>query len=108
MDFLFLRLLQHGKASGFATFVLGMAPLSGLSTAPGAPAWSRAGGLVFSHGERFYNFRGLRSYKEKYHPDWAPRYLAVEGRLGPWSTLGSVWSLVGAPWTRAPGRARAG
>jgi phosphatidylglycerol lysyltransferase len=97
MDYLFVKLLLHAKAAGHATFVLGMAPLSGLSTAPGAPAWSRAAGLVYAHGERLYGFRGLRAYKEKFHPEWAPRYVAVEGRFGLLPALGSVLALVGAP-----------
>ena len=33
--------------------------------------------LVFEHGERFYNFRGLRRYKDKFHPEWRPRYIAA-------------------------------
>jgi phosphatidylglycerol lysyltransferase len=28
---------------------------------------------------RFYNFRGLHSFKEKFHPFWSPRYLVYPG-----------------------------
>ena len=37
---------------------------------------------MFEHGERFYNFRGLRAFKSKFHPQWQPRYLAVAGGTG--------------------------
>ncbi|RYZ96393.1 MAG: DUF2156 domain-containing protein, partial [Proteobacteria bacterium] len=28
-----------------------------------------------------YNFQGLRAYKEKFDPEWEPRYLAYSGKL---------------------------
>lgn len=30
-----------------------------------------------------YNFQGLRSFKEKFKPQWEPRYLATPGGLSP-------------------------
>jgi phosphatidylglycerol lysyltransferase len=79
MDFLFAELLLWGSAQGFQLFNLGMAPLSGLESHPLAPVWHRIGSLIFRHGEAFYNFTGLRQYKEKFHPHWQPRYLASPG-----------------------------
>jgi phosphatidylglycerol lysyltransferase len=81
MDFLFIQLMLWGKGEGYKWFNLGMAPLSGLQTHPLAPVWNRMGTLIFRHGEHFYNFEGLRAYKEKFHPVWVPRYLAVAGGL---------------------------
>lgn len=43
---------------------------------PLAPMWHKLGHLIFTHGENFYNFEGLRKYKEKFDPQWQPRYLA--------------------------------
>lgn len=79
MDFLFVRLIQHFQAEGFARFNLGMAPLSGMAAHPLAPAWHRVGRLLFTNGEQFYNFQGLRAFKEKFDPVWEARYLAVAG-----------------------------
>jgi phosphatidylglycerol lysyltransferase len=28
--------------------------------------------------ERFFSYRGLRLYKEKFHPIWEPRYLIFQ------------------------------
>jgi phosphatidylglycerol lysyltransferase len=58
-----------------------MAPLSGLERHHLAPVWHQVGNLVFHLGENFYNFEGLRRYKEKFHPQWQPRYLAVQGHF---------------------------
>jgi phosphatidylglycerol lysyltransferase len=56
-----------------------MAPLSGLQDREFAPMWNRTGAFLYRHGEHFYNFEGLRHYKEKFDPQWRPRYLASPG-----------------------------
>lgn len=81
MDFLFAELMLWGREQGYAWFGLGMAPLAGLEQHRLAPLWNRFGALLFRHGENFYNFRGLRSYKAKFDPVWEPRYLASPGRF---------------------------
>ncbi|MCO6435839.1 MAG: bifunctional lysylphosphatidylglycerol flippase/synthetase MprF [Phycisphaerae bacterium] len=81
MDFLLTSLMLWGRDEGYRHFGLGMAPLSGFHDHPLAPLWNRAGGFVFRHGEHFYNFEGLRQYKDKFHPEWSPRYLAAPGGL---------------------------
>jgi phosphatidylglycerol lysyltransferase len=81
MDFLFIHLMLWGKEKGFRWFNLGMAPLAGVEDHALAPLWSRTGAFIFRHGEHFYNFQGLRTYKEKFHPDWKSRYLAAPGRV---------------------------
>lgn len=93
MDFLFTRLLLVAKEQGYAFFDLGMAPLSGLAAHRLAPIWYRLGGLVFRRGERFYNFKGLRAFKEKFDPVWEPRYLCTAGGLDPWVVLADVAAL---------------
>jgi phosphatidylglycerol lysyltransferase len=84
MEGLFVHLMLWGKAQGYQRFALGMAPLSGFESSRVASFWNRVGGFLYDHGESFYNFRGLRAYKEKFHPAWEPRYLAYPGgpRLG--------------------------
>ncbi|NRA06886.1 MAG: bifunctional lysylphosphatidylglycerol flippase/synthetase MprF [Myxococcales bacterium] len=94
MEYLFVQLMVWGHAEGYGSLCLGMAPLSGLSADPLAPVWSRIGAAVFRHGEHFYNFQGLRAYKEKFSPVWEPRYLASPGGLGVARSLLRVSSLV--------------
>lgn len=95
MDYLFTELFLWGAARGYRWFNLGMAPLSGLETHPLAPLWHRIGTVVFRHGEHFYNFEGLRAFKEKFHPQWRPKYLAVSRGLGLPSALLDVAALIG-------------
>ncbi len=79
MEYLFMQMMLWGAREDFQWFSLGMAPLSGLETGPLAPIWNRIGATIFQHGEHFYNFQGLRAYKEKFGPVWEPRYLASPG-----------------------------
>lgn len=76
MDFLFASLMQWGKDQGYRWFTLGLAPLSGLEARRLAPLWMRLGSLLYRHGEALYGFEGLRAYKEKFSPDWEPRFIA--------------------------------
>ncbi|GJG86662.1 hypothetical protein tb265_18430 [Gemmatimonadetes bacterium T265] len=94
MEYLFLQLMLWGKAQGYAEFNLGMAPLSGFESRSLAPLWIRAGALVYQHGENFYNFQGLRRYKEKFDPVWEPRYLASPGGLALPRILANVTALI--------------
>jgi phosphatidylglycerol lysyltransferase len=94
MDFLFIELMLWAKTQGFHWFNLGMAPLSGLEQRPLAPAWHRLGNLIFDMGESFYNFEGLRRYKEKFQPTWEPRYLAAPGGLALPRVLLDVTALI--------------
>lgn len=97
MDFLFVNLIGWAKARGYARFSMGMAPLSGIEDRRLAPAWAKAAGLIFRHGERFYGFRGLRAYKEKFAPEWAPRYIAGPHGLGMVQALRDLSRLIGKP-----------
>jgi phosphatidylglycerol lysyltransferase len=94
MDYLFIELMLWARAQGYAWFNLGMAPLAGLERHPLAPAWHRVGSFVFRHGEHFYNFEGLRRYKEKFRPVWEPKYLAAKGGLTLPRTLLDISTLV--------------
>lgn len=81
MDFLFTELILYAQAQGYQWFSLGMAPLSGLDKHQLATMWNKVGNTIFRIGDNFYNFDGLRRYKEKFHPEWKPMYLAAPGGL---------------------------
>lgn len=95
MDFLFAKVLLHLKDRGFQRFALGMAPMAGMAERRHAPRWQRLGRLLYEHGERFYNFRGLRSFKDKFEPVWEPRYLAAPGGVAPLWVLLDLAALIG-------------
>lgn len=102
MEYLLLRLMLHFKAEGYGRFNLGMAPLSGLSSSA-VGLWQQVGRAVYDHGDRFYNFSGLRAFKSKFGPEWEARYMAVPGGINPMLALaditvlisGGLWGVVG-------------
>jgi phosphatidylglycerol lysyltransferase len=77
MEYLFVKLMLWGQEKGYRGFSLGMAPLSGLENRQYAPIWHKIGSLIFAHGEQFYNYKGLRDFKEKFNPVWSPKYVAL-------------------------------
>ena len=87
MEFLMIGLILHYKEKGFKYFSLGMVPLSGMQRRRGAPLIQRLGALVFRRGGRFYNFQGLRRFKDKFATHWEPRYMAVPAGLDPFVAL---------------------
>jgi phosphatidylglycerol lysyltransferase len=98
MDLLFVSLMKYGRDLGYSWFNLGMAPLSGLSEHRLAPSWHKIAAFVARNGERFYGFKGLRAYKEKFGPVWEPRYLASPGGWAMPQILFDVASLIsGSP-----------
>ncbi|MBK1721764.1 bifunctional lysylphosphatidylglycerol flippase/synthetase MprF [Thiocystis violacea] len=76
MDFLFTRIIEWASAEGYGWFNLGMAPLSGVGNIRYARPDERLAGLAYDYGSRLYNYKGLRSFKEKFHPVWQSRYIA--------------------------------
>lgn len=95
MDLLFARLMEWGKAQGYRSFNLGIAPLSGLETKRLSSFWAKAGALIYRHGDAFYGFEGLRGYKEKFGPVWSPRYVGAPQGLGLVRALVDLQSLIG-------------
>ncbi|MCI2238228.1 bifunctional lysylphosphatidylglycerol flippase/synthetase MprF [Paenibacillus sp. TRM 82003] len=95
MTFLFVECISWAKENGFTSFNLGMAPLSGLRTDATAPSWDRLGHLLWTRGERFYNFRGLRTFKQGFEPRWRTCYVAAPGGLALPSAMRDVVTLVG-------------
>ncbi|MFK8330217.1 bifunctional lysylphosphatidylglycerol flippase/synthetase MprF [Pseudomonas sp. BJa5] len=94
MEFMMIGLIQHYKSQGYARFSLGMVPLSGLQPRRGAPLTQRLGSMVFQRGEQLYNFQGLRRFKDKFQPDWEPRYMAVPAGLDPLVALADTAALI--------------
>ncbi len=76
MDLLFVELILHAQEQGYRYFNLGMAPLGGVGETRYARAGEKVARLAFEHGNRFYNYKGLRSFKDKFHPLWRSAYFA--------------------------------
>ena len=94
MDYLLIELMLRYRAQGVARFGLGMAPLAGMAQHERAPTWQQVGRLFYERGERYYNFQGVRRFKEKFAPVWEPRYLAAPGGMAPLLALAEVTTLI--------------
>jgi phosphatidylglycerol lysyltransferase len=94
IDYLLIECMLWGKTQGFHWFNLGMAPLAGLEEHALAPTWHKLGRMVQRYGEMFYPFEGLRKYKEKFLPEWRPRYFAAPDGLAIAGALLDVTALI--------------
>lgn len=96
MEFLFIQLMQWGREQGYQWFNLGMAPLSGLEQGSAVSrTWNQLGSIIYEAGETFYNFKGVRAFKDKFSPVWEPRYLAYPNAFALPTVLSDVARLIG-------------
>ena len=100
MDFLFVSLFLYAKEQGYERFNLGMAPLASVGVSRGAHARERLARVLFQHGEHWYNFQGLRQYKQKFEPDWEPRYMGYQSAWEFPVATAYVSALVAGGWAR--------
>ena len=98
MDYIFIELMSWGRDQGYEWFNLGMAPLSGMENRDLAPLWNKLASFIYKNGEYFYNFQGVRQYKDKFNPEWRPRYLACPGGLALPAVLTNVTTLISGGW----------
>lgn len=94
MEYLFINIMLWGKGEGYKTFNLGMAPLSGLEYKGVTSLWNKLGAFIFKNGGNFYNFLGLKNFKNKFNPVWRPKYIALSGNFSLPSTLNDIAVLV--------------
>lgn len=98
MDFLFVSLFLRAQQQGYARFNLGMAPLASVGEHRGAHARERLARVLFQRGEHWYNFQGLRSYKDKFGPTWVPRYMAYQDAWEWPVAIAYVSALIAGGW----------
>lgn len=95
MEFLFLQLILHLRDQGVQEFSLGMAPLAGLESRRGSRWTTRMGAMVYRHGRHFYNFEGLRQFKDKFDPDWQAKFLVAPPRANVLLIAADAAALIG-------------
>lgn len=79
MRYLLVELCFWAQREGYEMFNLGMVPLAGIRRSAVAPMWHQLTSLFKRAGERYYNFEGLRDFKQWFYPDWEPSYLVSVG-----------------------------
>jgi phosphatidylglycerol lysyltransferase len=98
MDFLFVSLFMRAKEQGYQRFNLGMAPLASVGEQRGAHMRERLARVLFQRGEQWYNFQGLRAYKDKFDPEWVPRYMAYQDAWEWPVAIAYVSALIAGGW----------
>ncbi|HEY9830589.1 MAG TPA: phosphatidylglycerol lysyltransferase domain-containing protein [Stenomitos sp.] len=81
MDFLFTSMFQYFKERGYDRFNLGLSALSGVGEKPQSPRLEKALHYLYEHLNQFYNFKGLHAFKEKFKPEWEPRFFIYPRRV---------------------------
>ena len=94
MDGLYLHMLSWGKEKGYRSFNMGMATLSNVGQLHYSYLRERLAGRVFEHFNGLYRFQGLRRYKEKYGPNWEPRFLVYRKNASLWQSMIKVMRVI--------------
>jgi phosphatidylglycerol lysyltransferase len=86
MECLFTSVFQQLQQQSWQRFNFSLSPLAGVGEAPDSRRAEKALHYLSQHLNQFYNFQGLHNFKEKFRPQWEPRYLAYPG----WAALPDV------------------
>jgi phosphatidylglycerol lysyltransferase len=97
MDYLFAELFLWAKAQGYKSFDLNTSPAAGVRPNAQAPILTTLAKLAYDHGEAIYNFKGVRRFKLKFHPDWEDVYLAAPKSSPVFSALMRAAVLINKP-----------
>jgi len=100
MRYLLVELCFWAQREGYESFNLGMVPLAGIRRSAVAPMWHQATSLFKRAGERYYNFEGLRDFKQWFYPEWEPSYLVSVGGTKRPILIANIAALISA----RPGR----
>ncbi|MFH4906988.1 MULTISPECIES: bifunctional lysylphosphatidylglycerol flippase/synthetase MprF [Staphylococcus] len=94
MDSLYLHMLLWAKANHYQYFNMGMATLSNVGKVPFSFYRERLAGRIFEHFNGLYRFQGLRRYKEKFNPNWQPRFLVYRKGNSLWISMTKVMRVI--------------
>ncbi len=81
-DYILLNFINYLAGENYQRLNLGLCPLAGLdNNYEGKTVIDNALSFVYSNGDRFYSFSGLRRFKAKYEPAWQNRFIAYRGGI---------------------------
>lgn len=78
-DFLLVNLCRELLEQGYTNLNLGLCPLVGIDKDEKKGFISSLLSFTYANGDRFYSFSGLYRFKNKYQPEWKPRYIVYKG-----------------------------
>lgn len=79
IDTLIIACLMDCRERGIREVSLGNAPLANLEQREMDSLEERAVRLLYERFDRYYGYRSLFEFKNKFHPRWSGRYLAYRG-----------------------------
>lgn len=79
MDFLFISMILYYKEKGYNTLNLGMVPFSGIDNPQSFS--EQAIKLAYDKLKPFRHYKSLRSFKEKFKPEWKRLYLVYDNDM---------------------------
>lgn len=92
MDFLFIKMFEYLKSVGFKACNMGMVPMSGIETPENFQ--ERVIKLAYERIRQFGHYKSLRTFKEKFHPDWEMMYMVYDSQFDLVYLPGALESLV--------------
>lgn len=81
MEYLIARVLFDLNDRGCARLSMGLVPFAGVGNRGGASLEERIVHLLFERGNRFFSFKGLYRFKNRFEPGWEDRFLVYQGGL---------------------------
>ncbi len=79
MELLLVTLITWAREHGYSRVNLGLSALADRATESREVLLERGLHFFYDRLDQFYNFKGLHSFKQKFHPLWSPRYLVHPG-----------------------------
>lgn len=79
MHYLLKELILDLAQKDIKEFNLGLSPLSGIDERADTTIPERILRLIKNVGSRYYSFKGLEQFKNKFEPEWAPRFIYYDG-----------------------------
>lgn len=76
MDALIVALIDYGRSTGLTALNMGLAPFSGIERPADLP--QRTVKFAYERLQLFRHYKGLREFKDKFHPEWKTKYLVFD------------------------------
>jgi phosphatidylglycerol lysyltransferase len=81
MEYLLTRILLDLNDRGCTRLSMGLVPFAGVGNRSAASLEERITHLLFERGNRFFSFKGLYRFKNRFEPEWEERFLVHQGGL---------------------------
>ena len=92
-DYLLLESMMWAKAKGYQWFTLGTAPLLDVEESPLAPFKDKIAQILSPYAH-VLKLPDIRKEKERFNPEWAPKYLAASASLPLATAFANILALI--------------